>query len=92
MTLIIQSFKNYLYQLGYCKQIQKTLPALVKEFLVYIQVPPLGEFKGALDQQQIKSFFIYLQHRPLKRGSGALSEGMIGQYAYALQSYLAGWK
>ena len=82
---IIQSFKNYLYQLAYCKQIQKTLPALVKEFLDQQQINNIRH----IEQQQIKSFFIYLQHRPLKRGSGALSEGVIHYYVYALQSFFS---
>jgi integrase/recombinase XerD len=93
MNYLLQNFKNYLYQLGYSISTQKTLPALVKEFLVFSKVPPLGEFKGAnihcIEQQQIKSFFIYLNERPLKRGSGALSEGMIAQYAYALQTFFS---
>lgn len=82
---ILQDFKNYLYQLGYCKPIQKTLPALVKEFLGQQQINNIH----CIEQQQIKSFFIYLNERPLKRGSGALSEGMISQYAYALQTFFS---
>ena len=85
MTSILQQFKNYLYQLGYSKHTQKTLPSLSGEFLEQQKINNIQ----CIDQQQIKSFFIYLQHRPLKRGSGALSEGMIGQYAYALQSFFS---
>jgi integrase/recombinase XerD len=85
MISILQQFKNYLYQLGYSKHTQKTLPSLSGEFLGQQKINNIH----CIEQQQIKSFFIYLHERPLKRGSGALSEGMIAQYAYALQTFFS---
>lgn len=85
MTSIIQSFKNYLYQVGYSESTQKMLPALVKEFLQHQQISDIS----FIEQQKVKSFLEFLQTRPLKLRSGALSEMMISHYVYALKTFFS---
>lgn len=83
MTVLIQSFKDYLYQVGYSESTQKMLPALVTEF---IQQQHLTDV-SCVQQQQVKEFYDYLQTRPLQKRSGALSEMMISHYVYALKTF-----
>lgn len=83
MTSIIQSFKVFLYQVGYSASTQKMLPALVAEFIEHQKITDIS----FIEQQKVKSFCEYLQTRPLKRRSGALSEMMISHYVYALKTF-----
>lgn len=83
MITIIQTFKNYLYQVGYGESTQKMLPALVTEFIQHQQITDIS----FIEQQKVKSFLEYLQTRPLKLRSGALSEMMISHYVYALKTF-----
>lgn len=83
MQAIIQTFKNYLYQVGYSETIQKMLPALVTEFIQQQSITDISY----IEQQKVKSFYEYLQTRPLKLRSGALSEMMISHYVYALKTF-----
>lgn len=85
MQSIIQSFKNYLYQVGYSESTQKMLPALVKEFIQHQQITDIS----FIEQQKVKSFLEFLQTRPLKLRSGALSEMMISHYVYALKTFFS---
>ncbi len=86
MQTIIQSFKNYLYQVGYSEGTQKMLPALVKEFIQQQQITDISY----IEQQKVRSFYEYLQTRPLqKRKGGALSEMMISHYMYALKTFFS---
>jgi len=85
MTSIIQSFKTYLYQVGYGEGTQKMLPALVTEFIQQQQITDIS----FIEQQKVKSFYEYLQTRPLKLRSGALSEMMISHYVYALKTFFS---
>lgn len=85
MQSIIQSFKNYLYQVGYSEGTQNMLPALVAEFIQQQHITDISY----IGQQKVKSFYDYLQIRPLQKRSGALSESMIGQYVYALKTFFA---
>ena len=85
MTAIIQSFKNYLYQVGYSDSTQKMLPALVKEFIQHQSITDISY----IEQQKVKSFLEFLQTRPLKLRSGALSEMMISHYVYALKTFFS---
>lgn len=83
MTAIIQTFKNFLYQVGYSDSTQKMLPALVKEFIQQQSITDISY----IEQQKVKSFLEFLQTRPLKLRSGALSEMMISHYVYALKTF-----
>jgi integrase/recombinase XerD len=83
MEALIQSFKKYLWQVGYGEGTQRMLPALVAEFLEQQQIADITD----IEQQRIKSFYQYLQSRPLKKRSGALSEMMIAHYVYALKTF-----
>jgi integrase/recombinase XerD len=83
MTVLIQHFENYLYQVGYGKHTQKSLPVLVKEFIEQQSITDIS----CVEQQQVQSFYAYLQMRPLKRRSGALSEAMISQYMYGIKTF-----
>lgn len=82
---IIQSFKNYLYQVGYGESTQKMLPALVSEFIQHQTITDISY----IEQQKVKSFLEFLQTRPLKLRSGALSEMMISHYVYALKTFFS---
>ena len=86
MAMIVQQFKNYLYQVGYSETIQNMLPALVSEFLEQQQITDVSY----VEQQQVKAFYDWLQIRPLKKRTGALSEMMIQHYVYALKTFF-GW-
>ena len=81
--MLIQSFKEYLYQVGYSEGTQKMLPALVSEFIQQQYITDIS----CIDHQQIRSFYEYLQTRPLQKRSGALSEMMISHYMYALKTF-----
>jgi integrase/recombinase XerD len=83
MISIIQSFKNYLYGVGYSESTQKMLPALVTEFIQHGNIKDISY----IEQQKVKSFLEFLQTRPLKLRSGALSEMMISHYVYALKTF-----
>lgn len=85
MTAIIQSFKNYLQNVGYSDGTVSMLPALVSEFIQYQSIKDIS----FIEQQKVKSFFEYLQTRPLQKRSGALSEMMISHYAYALKTFFS---
>jgi len=85
MTAIIQSFKNYLQNVGYSDGTINMLPALLKEFIQHQQITDIS----FIEQQKVKSFLEYLQTRPLKHRSGALSEMMISHYAYALKTFFS---
>jgi integrase/recombinase XerD len=85
MQVIIQTFKQYLYQVGYGEGTAGMLPVLVNEFLQQQCISDISY----VEQQKVKSFYEYLQTRPLKKRSGALSESMIGQYVYALKTFFA---
>ena len=86
MQIILQTFKAYLYQVGYGASTVNMLPACVAEFLEHQQIKDLGY----IEQDTIKQFYGYLQTRPLKRRTGALSEMMISHYVYALKTFF-GW-
>ena len=83
MESIIQSFRNYLAQVGYSEGTQNMLPALVTEFLQQQNIIDISY----IEQSQVKSFYDYLPSRPLKVRSGALSEMMIAHYVYALKTF-----
>jgi len=83
MQVIIQSFKAFLYQVGYSESTQRMLPALVKEFIQQQSITDISY----IEQQKVKSFLEFLQTRPLKQRSGALSEMMISHYVYALKTF-----
>lgn len=85
MISIIQSFKNYLYHVGYSKGTIKMLPSLVKEFIQQQNITDIS----CIEQQKIKSFLEFLQTRPLKLRSGVLSEMMISHYVYALKTFFS---
>lgn len=86
MQLIIQSFRNYLYQVGYSEGARQMLPACVSEFLAQQQITDISY----IEQQKVSAFYEWLQVRPLKRRSGgALSESMIEQYVYALRTFFS---
>jgi integrase/recombinase XerD len=84
-TEIIQAFKNYLYQLGYCKGTKKSLPVLVQEFLNRQNITDISY----IEQQKLQSFFEYLPTRPLQKRSGALSEATIHRYIFALKVFFS---
>lgn len=84
-TAIIQSFKNYLYQLGYCTKTQKSLSVLVQEFLDHQNITDINY----IEQQELRSFFEYLPTRPLQKRSGALSEATIHRYIFALKVFFS---
>ena len=82
----IQSFGDWLYQLGYGAGTQNMLPALVREFITQQQLTDIRY----VEQEQVKAFYAYLQTRPLKkRSGGALSEAMIYHYVYALKTFFS---
>lgn len=83
----IQSFGDWLYQLGYSAGTQQVLPALVTEFITQQQLTDIRQ----VEQEQVKAFYQYLQTRPLKRrrGGGALSEAMIYHYVYGLKTFFS---
>jgi len=83
MQIIIQSFKSFLYQVGYSEGTQKMLPACVNEFVEHQQITDISY----VEQEKVKGFYEYLQTRPLKKRSGALSEMMIQHYVYALKTF-----
>ncbi|HYC29515.1 MAG TPA: tyrosine-type recombinase/integrase [Chitinophagaceae bacterium] len=83
MQAIVQSFRNYLYQVGYSEGTRQMLPALVDEFLQQQSITDIS----FIEQQKVKNFYEYLQVRPLQRRSGALSEMMISHYVYALKTF-----
>lgn len=83
MQSIVQSFRNYLYEVGYSEGTQNMLPALVSEFIAQQSITDLSY----IQQQQVISFYEYLQTRPLQKRSGALSEMMISHYVYALKTF-----
>ncbi|MBK7883595.1 MAG: tyrosine-type recombinase/integrase [Chitinophagaceae bacterium] len=85
MTAIIQNFKNYLYQLGYCTKTQKSVSVLVQEFLEHQNITDISY----IEQQELRSFFEYLPTRPLQRRSGALSEATIHRYIFALKVFFS---
>lgn len=85
MQVIIQSFKAFLYQVGYSEGTVKMLPACVSEFIAHQQITDLGY----VAQDKVKQFYLYLQERPLKKRSGALSEMMIQHYLYALKTFFS---
>lgn len=83
MQMIIQSFKTYLWQVGYSEGTCTMLPALVAEFLDQQQIGDIC----CVEQQKVKDFYAWLQVRPLKKRSGALSEMMISHYVYGLKTF-----
>lgn len=83
MKIIIQSFKAFLYQVGYSESTQRMLPACVNEFIEHQQITDISY----VEQDKVKQFYQYLQTRPLKKRSGALSEMMIQHYMYALKTF-----
>ena len=85
MEVILQQFKEHLYQLGYSDTLQKNLRALVQEFMEQQQ---LSDARAVLPVH-IHRFYAYLPNRPLKKRSGALSEAMIGQYVSALKLFFS---
>lgn len=85
MQAIIQSFNNYLYQVGYSEGTRQMLPALVGEFLRQQQITDISY----IEQEKVKSFYEWLQVRPLKKRAGALSDMMIQHYVYALKTFFS---
>lgn len=85
MQSILQSFKNYLYQVGYSEGTRQMLPALVNEFLEQQHITDISY----VEQQKVRLFYEWLQIRPLKKRSGALSDMMIQQYVYALKTFFS---
>ena len=83
MQTIVQSFRNYLYEVGYSEGTVKMLPALVREFIDQQNITDLSY----IGQQQVRSFYEYLQTRPLLKRRGALSEMTISHYVYALKTF-----
>lgn len=86
MEETLQSFKDYLFRLGYSKGTVKMLPTLAKEFIHQQSITDIS----CVEQGKIKNFHAYLQTRPLKkRKGGALSEMMISHYVYALKTFFS---
>lgn len=85
LSLLLQQFSTYLYQVGYGAGSCETLPRLVAEFIQQQQLTDIT----CVDQREIKSFYAYLQERPLKRKPGGLSDSMISQYVYALNVFFS---
>ncbi len=82
----IQSFGDWLYQLGYSEGTQNMLPALVREFITQQRITDIRY----VEQDSVKAFYAYLQTRPLKkRSGGGLSEAMIYHYVYALKTFFS---
>jgi integrase/recombinase XerD len=85
MQSILQSFKNYLYQVGYGETVQKSMPVLVREFIEQQGITDIS----FIEQKKVAAFYLYLQTRPLQRRSGALSEAMIYHYVFALKTFFS---
>ena len=82
----IQSFGDWLYQVGYSEGTQNMLPALVTEFITQQRITDIRY----VEQEKVKAFYAYLQTRPLKkRSGGGLSEAMIYHYVYALKTFFS---
>lgn len=87
MITTLQSFRDWLYQVGYSETTYNMLPACVLEF---IQQQAIGDVRY-VEQGKVRAFYEYLQTRPLKlRSGGALSEAMIYHYVFALRTFF-GW-
>jgi integrase/recombinase XerD len=87
---LLSDYKTYLYQLGYKKQVQKSMLRKIKEFLQYLASI---DFKNII-QQDISDFFEYLEQRPLqirrhKNTIGTLQPSTIYGYATALKIFFA---
>jgi integrase/recombinase XerD len=87
---LLNDYKTYLYQLGYKKQVQKSMLRKIKEFLQYLASI---DFKNII-QQDISDFFEYLEQRPLqirrhKNTIGTLQPSTIYGYATALKIFFA---
>lgn len=85
MEETLQSFKEYLFRVGYSQTTVKMLPACVREFIEEQNITDAS----CIEQEKIKAFYTYLQTRPLKLRSGALSEMMISHYMYALKTFFS---
>jgi integrase/recombinase XerD len=84
-TSLINSFKNYLQQLGYGKTSCSMLPACTQEFLQVQQISSLQQIKP----RHILLHYHYLQQRPNRRRAGALSEQHIQHHLYSLKVFFA---
>lgn len=85
ITPILQAFKAYLYQVGYCAGTQRMLPVCVEEFIQHQGITDISY----IEQEKVKLFYQWLQIRPLKYRPGALSEMMIAHYVYALKTFFS---
>jgi integrase/recombinase XerD len=90
---LLSHYKTYLYQLGYKKQVQKSMLKKVSEFLKQLIIANIKDPKDII-QQDITDFFDYLEQRPLqikrsKNTIGTLQSSTIYGYSTVLKIFFA---
>jgi len=81
---LLQSFRNYLQQVGYSKSTVQMLPYCVASFFEIIPKKPVEVLEA-----DILSFHQYLQQRPNKRKETGLSANYIHHHLWALRVFFA---
>ncbi|WP_158797328.1 tyrosine-type recombinase/integrase [Pedobacter sp. L105] len=82
MAQLLSGFAAYLFQSGYCQGSRKLLPAMVRDYLDYHQLPEIHQSTP----YHIGLYYRYLQQRPNQHHAGGLSESYIHHHVYALKT------
>ena len=80
---LIKSYKNYLFSLGYSKNMVNNLPVYASSFMSFT-----GKRVHEITIQDLQYFYTFLEHRPHRRKqSGGLSESYIRGNLYGVKLF-----
>lgn len=80
-------FKEWLDILGYCEMSTQNMPAIIREFLFFLESQPI---KGVqeLRQQHIKNYYSYISQRSNQRRGGGLSNNYLNKHLQSIEKFL----
>ncbi len=84
---VLKGFTEWLDILGYCKMTCYNMPALVQEFLFFLEANGLKDIR-LLKQSIIRNYYNHISSRGNIRRGGALSNNYINKHLQALEKFL----
>ena len=83
---LVNAFAEWLDMLGYCWQVSYNMPAIVREFLHFLESMNVQNITQ-LRQDHYKKYYNYLTSRKNERRGGGLSNNYINKHIQALEKF-----
>src|ERR1044071_10005723 len=80
-------FKEWLQILGYCEMSTQNMPAIIREFLHFLESQPVKGI-NELRQQHIKKYHQYICERPNQRRAGGPSNNYLNKHLQSIEKFL----